>query len=575
MSSKPREDAAGRPAPPDEDCFRLSLRVPAQIEKAPPCQAGCPNGNDVRGWIGLIAQHEKTGMSRHEAYAAAWQRLVENNPFPATLGRVCPHPCEAHCTRSEREGAVAINALERFIGDWAIAQGLRLQRAEAETLPESVGVVGAGPAGLSFAYQMARRGYRVTVYERSSKPGGMLMHGIPEYRLPEEIVAAEVQRILDLGVELRLDTGVGRDVSLADLRARHPVLFLGIGAQSAKGLGIPGEAGSGVWRGTEFLDALNSGERVEIGRRVVVVGGGNSAVDAARSARRLGAEVTLLYRRTRQEMPASDEEVDEAIEEGVRLVILSAPVEIERDDGRVQAVTVQQMALGAPDASGRRAPLPVSGATSTLEADTVIAAVSQVPDWTGLDDVRPDGSWLRPVDAGEIPGAVWAGGDALGLGIVGLAISQGRHAAEAVHAKLRGLPAAPEVPVRPAIDPATVRTEYYPEKPPVERPRRPSQECVGDLDVEVTQTLDENAFLEETSRCFSCGLCFGCQQCSMYCNPGGFTRLDQAQPGVYFAQSLDRCEGCGKCLEICPCGFLSEATNAEDPPGGPPSETTP
>ena len=171
-------------------------------------------------------------MSRHEAYAAAWQRLVEKNPFPATLGRVCPHPCEAHCTRSEREGAVAINALERFIGDWAIAQGLRLQRAEAETLPESVGVVGAGPAGLSFAYQMARRGYRVTVYERSSKPGGMLMHGIPEYRLPEEIVAAEVQRILDLGVELRLDTGVGRDVSLADLRARHPVLFLGIGPPS-------------------------------------------------------------------------------------------------------------------------------------------------------------------------------------------------------------------------------------------------------------------------------------------------------------------------------------------------------
>jgi NADPH-dependent glutamate synthase beta subunit-like oxidoreductase/Pyruvate/2-oxoacid:ferredoxin oxidoreductase delta subunit len=561
MSSKPREDATDRPAPLGEDRFRLSLRVPAQLEKAPPCQAGCPNGNDVRGWIGLIAQHEKTGMSRDEAYAAAWQRLVENNPFPATLGRVCPHPCETQCTRAESEGAVAINALERFIGDWAIARGLPLQQAEFETPPESIGVVGAGPAGLSFAYQMARRGYRVTVYERSSKPGGMLMHGIPEYRLPEEIVAAEVQRIFDLGVELQLDTGVGRDVSLADLRARHAVLFLGIGAQSAKGLGIPGEAGSGVWRGTEFLDALNAGERIEVGRRVVVVGGGNSAVDAARSARRLGAEVTLLYRRTRQEMPAGSDEVDEAIEEGVHLVLLSAPLEIERDDGRVRAVTVQQMALGARDASGRRAPVPVSGATSTLEADTVIAAVSQVPDWTGLDDVRPDGGWLEPADAGEIAGAVWAGGDARGLGIVGLAISHGRQAAEAVHAKLRGLPADPEVPARPAIDPGAVRTEYYPEKPPVTRPRRPSQECLGDLDVEVAQTLDESAFLEEASRCFSCGLCFGCQQCWMYCNPGGFTRVDQVQPGVYFAQGLDRCEGCGKCLEVCPCGFLSETTS--------------
>jgi len=568
MSSRSPRDRAAGPAPAGEDRFRLSLYSPSQLEKAPPCQAGCPNGNDVRGWIGLIAQHEKTGMSREEAYGAAWRKLAENNPFPAVLGRVCPHPCEAHCSRAEREGAVAINALERFIGDWAIEHGLPLERAEAETQPESIGVVGAGPAGLSFAYQMARRGYRVTVYERSSKPGGMLMHGIPEYRLPERVVEAEVQRILDLGVELRLDTRVGRDVSLADLRACHSVLFLGIGAQAAKGLGIPGDEGPGVWCGTEFLDALNAGEPVDVGRRVIVVGGGNTAVDAARSARRLGAEVTLLYRRTRQEMPASEEEVDDAIEEGVRLVILSAPVEIERDGDGMRAVTVQQMTLGAPDASGRRAPVPVAGAISTLDADTVIAAVSQEPDWAGLEDVRPDGVWLHPGEDGGVAGGVWAGGDALGLGIVGLAISQGRHAAEEVHANLRGLPAAPAAPVRPAIAPSAVRTDYYPEKPPVSRPRRPSEECADDLDVEVAQTLDEDAFLEEASRCFSCGLCFGCQQCWMYCNPGGITRLDEVRPGMYFALLLDRCEGCGKCLEVCPCGFLSEAGAAPEP-GGP------
>lgn len=537
--------------------FQLMLWSPEQVEKRPPCQAGCPNGNDIRGWVGLIAQHQKIGISREEAYTRAWHQLVERNPFPAALGRVCPHPCEAHCSRGEREGAVEINALERFLGDWAIERRLPLPMIAAGSQPESIGVVGAGPAGLSFAYQMARRGYRVTVYEKSSRPGGMLMHGIPEYRLPEDIVEAEVQRILDLGVGLRLNTCVGRDVTLRELRARHPVLFLGIGAQGAKSLGIPGEEGPGVWTGTAFLDQLNRGERVDLGRKVVVVGGGNTAIDAARAARRLGAEVTLLYRRTRGEMPAIEEEVEDAIGEHVRIVFLAAPVEIHREGNRPRSVTVQEMALGQPDRSGRRAPVPVPGATREIEADSVIVAVSQEPEWMGLDEVRPQGPWLEPGADGQVEAGIWAGGDALGLGIAGLAIFHGRQAAEAVHARLRGVPAEAVTAARPSIAPGSVRTDYYEEQFPVSAPRRSHDETQGDLDLEVTQTISEEAFLREASRCFSCGLCFGCQQCWTFCNPGSFSRLSEVKPGMYFALNLDRCEGCGKCIEVCPCGYVS------------------
>ncbi len=305
---------------------------PRQVEKQAPCQGGCPNSGDIRGWIGTVAQRHKLGLSREEAYTRAWRTITDVNPFPSVLGRVCPHPCESHCNRSEKDGAVAINAMERFLGDWAIENSIPLASLEATLKPEWIGVIGAGPSGLSFAYQMARRGYRVTVYERRAEPGGMLRHGIPDYRLPPEVLEAEIRRITDLGVELRLNTAIGRDVTLAELRELHPILFLGIGAQKGRRLGVPGEEGSGVWRGTDYLDRVNHRKPVDLGRRVIVVGGGNTAIDAARTARRTGAEVMLLYRRTRTEMPATAAEVDEAIAEGVALEFLAAPVELERSD---------------------------------------------------------------------------------------------------------------------------------------------------------------------------------------------------------------------------------------------------
>src|SRR5512134_1077124 len=259
---------------------------PAQVGKLAPCIQGCVSGNDVRQWIGLVAQRTRLGLSNAQAYARAWRLLSETNPFPATLGRICPHPCEAACNRAGKDGAVAINAMERFLGDWALRRRLPLVRLEEPAAAASVGVIGSGPAGLSFAYQLARRGHRVTVYEKREHAGGMLRHAIPAFRLPKSVLQAEIDRIIGLGVDLKLNVAVGRDVSVEELRERHDLLFLGIGAGSGARLGVPGEDGPGVLGGIEFLDAVNRGELMGALGEVVVVGGGNTAIDAARTARR-------------------------------------------------------------------------------------------------------------------------------------------------------------------------------------------------------------------------------------------------------------------------------------------------
>ena len=378
-------------------------------------------------------------MSRSEAYAHAWRTIAAVNPFPATLGRICPHPCESHCNRGVRDEPLAINAMERFLGDFAINSGLALGRSEEASGENWIGVVGAGPSGLSFAYQMARRGYRVTVYDAREQAGGMLRYGVPDYRLPQDVLDAEIHKILDLGVELKLGVEVGRDISLEQLRDRHSALYLGIGAQQGQALRIPGGDGPGIWTGTEYLARINRGEPAETGGQVIVVGGGNTAIDAARCARRTGATVTILYRRSREEMPAIAHEIDEAIEEGVALVLLATPTAIERAaGGQMESVRVQRMALGEPDASGRRAPVPVDGSEYSLAASAVIMAVSQVPVLKGLEALDHQGDWLVADAAGSVGENILAGGDALGLGIAGNAIVQGRRAAEALHDRLCG-----------------------------------------------------------------------------------------------------------------------------------------
>jgi len=522
----------------------------------PPCGSNCPSGNKIRAWIATIAQREKSGFSEDEAYTQAWNILVDTNPFPALMGRVCPHPCEDNCNRAEKDGAVSINALERFIGDWALEKKLSLPVLDEGKKDKSIGVIGAGPAGLSFAYQLARRGYPVTIYEKTAKAGGMVYWGIPFYRQPEDILEAEIQRILDLGIELKLNTTVGKDISVDELKSKHQAIFLGIGADQGRLLNIPNEEGPGVWTGTDYLYKINNKEQVDVGKKVAVIGGGNTAIDAARVARRTGAEVTILYRRTRKEMPAIEPEIEDALKEDVKIEFLVAPVEIKRDGDKILAVVVQKMELGEPDESGRRRPIPIEGSEYDVPIDSLIAAISQQPDWNPLGELGPEGKWIETDKYGKVRDSVYCGGDAINLGLATVAIGQGRKAAEALDAELQGKapPAGLEIPL---IGKDRVRHDLYDPKERNKRGHRPENEWLTKPDEEIDLGLSKEQFLDELLRCYSCGLCYGCERCWMFCTPSCFTKVtDGTRPGHYYDIKLDTCDGCKKCMDECPCGFI-------------------
>ncbi len=546
-------DAKPPTGQPASGLFQLHAQ---QVEKLPPCQAQCPNSGDIRGWLGVIAQREKNGLALNQAYDRAWEMIADLNPLPATVARICPHPCEDLCSRGDKDGAVSINAMERFLGDWGLSRSLPLPRLDSEKYPESVGVIGSGPASLSFAYQMARRGYSVTVYEKHDVPGGMLRHAIPDYRLPREVLDAEVRRLLDFGITLRRNVVLGKDVELDELREKHSLIFLGLGAQAARRLGIPGEQGPGVISGIDYLRQRKQRTESLEGKRVLVIGGGNTAIDAARSAQRDGADVTVLYRRSEAEMPALGTELEDARAEGVGFRFLVSPTRIIRDGDALRSVQIQGMRLGEPDEQGRRRPLPIPGKLQDVAADMVIVAVAQAPDWHGLDAVDAAQRWLRTRDDGRLDKDIWAGGDDRGPSIASKAVAQGRLAAESAHAELRGEPLASAPPPRSPIADGAVKTDYYANQQRSEIPRRPQQEWLSDPDAEINQTISYEQASEEAARCMSCGLCFDCQQCFMYCNGSGFTRIEETSPGNYFALSLESCEGCGKCIDLCPCGYL-------------------
>ncbi len=533
---------------------------PSQVEKLAPCIASCPAGNDIRLWFNIIAQREKTGLELEEAYKKAFDVLAQTNPFPSVLGRVCPHPCEEHCNRVEKEGGVSINALERYLGDWSLKNGLALPKIDGESEKnESIGVIGAGPAGLSFAYQMARRGYPVTVYEKTDKPGGMTYWGIPFYRLPQDVLLAEVKRIQDMGVEIRYNTKIGTDVTADELKQKHKAVFVAIGADQARRLSIPGEQGPGVWGGTDYLAKLNGGEKLDVGKTVAVIGGGNTAIDAARMARRAGAQVTILYRRTRQEMPAIEQEIEDALKEDVKIEYLVAPVEIKRDGDKVTGVVVQKMELGEPDDSGRRRPVPIDGSEYEIAVDSVIAAISQSPDFDSLGGLKPQDRWYKQDEYFQVDDGLWVGGDVVNPDLVTTAVGQGRKAAEAMHAVLQGKAKPVLEDPRPPIPPERIKMdleEIYPTKQAVSPSHRPVEQWLSEPDQEIVLGLSEEQFLEEISRCFSCGLCFGCERCWMFCTPSCFSKVDNPGPGNYYSINLDTCDGCKKCGDECPCGFI-------------------
>jgi NADPH-dependent glutamate synthase beta subunit-like oxidoreductase len=481
---------------------KTSSARPRQVLKQPPCGGECPSGTKIRLWLQAIAQRDKLGYAEEEAFTKAWNILVETNPFPAVMGRVCPHPCETGCNRDAKDEPVGINACERFIGDWALDQKLPLTKLTDDKRDESIGVIGAGPAGLSFAYQMARRGYPVTVYEKTDKPGGMVYWGIPFYRQPADVLEAEVQRIADLGVEIKYNCAVGNDISVADIKAAHKAIYLAVGAHKGRLLRVEGEDGPGVFTGTDYLHKLNAGETVDVGDKVVVIGGGDTAIDAARGARRAGAEVTILYRRTREEMPAIDSEIEDAIKEDVKVEYLVAPVEIKRDGDKVTGVRVQKMELGEPDASGRRRPVPIEGSEYDIEVTAVVAAISQEPEMDALSEIYPEGPWVETDKTWKAGDNLWAGGDVTNLGLATIAIGQGHMAAAHVHAALSGEPIQkPDLPPIPKERLKLEIEEVYPSAPAVKPDHRPVEEWLTKPDEEIALGIDKEQFLAETARC--------------------------------------------------------------------------
>ena len=527
---------------------------PVQIVKTPPCANGCPNETDIREFLTTISQSEDCGRSYPESFEKAWNILTEKNPFPSTCGRVCPHPCEGECNRNYKDGAVGINNLERFVGDYALEKGFKFKKVSGETYPQKIAVIGAGPAGLSCAYQLARRGYSVTVFEAFSKPGGMLRYGIPNYRLPEDVLDKEIKRIEELGVDIKCNQIIGKDIPYEKLQKNFEAIFVGIGAHKGKLLGIPNEEAPNVFTGTEFLNKINSGDHIKVGEKVLVIGGGDTAIDAARVSKRLGAEVTVVYRRTKKEMPAIEEEIAGAEEEGIQIDFLAAPVEFEKNGDLVVKMKCQRMELGEPDASGRRRPVPISDSFFTLEADTVIAAISQEPDFTGLDMLHEGKDWIKTDDnfTTKIQDT-YAGGDALELGLVTIAVFNGRKAAETIHNRFQKIePKEEKKP--PVIAHDKIILSYYESKLRNEPFKLNPEERLKDLNLEITSTLTEEQVVEEAKRCMSCGSCFDCGTCWSYCQDQAIVKPLQKHQTYKF--KLDFCKGCNKCAENCPCGYI-------------------
>ncbi len=538
---------------------------PVHIEKTAPCMQGCPQGTDIRKILTTIALAEKHEIDQDEAFKQAWEIFVEKNPLPSVCGRVCPHPCETECNRKEKEAPVSINSMERFVGDYGIEKGFDLKMAEgAEARQEKIAVIGSGPAGLSCAYHLARQGYPVTIFEAFSKPGGMLRYGIPAYRLPREILDAEIDRVIRLGVELRCGVSVGKDIALDALRKDYHAIFVGIGAHKGRPLRVEGEDAENIMTGAEYLNLANSGQGVELGDKVVVIGGGDTAVDAARMARRHGADVRILYRRTRTEMPAIGEEIEGAEEEGIQIDLLVAPGGVVRSNGCAKAMVFQRMELGEPDESGRRRPVPIDGSEFEVEASFFISAISQAPEFEGLEEVGNPKDWVKADKWMQTDNeTVYAGGDVVELGLVTIALYQGRRAAVTIHENLRGIERKENKNPPPVIGTDKLLLKFYEEKLRAQCDSLAVDTRFENPDAEIMQGLTREQAIEEAKRCMSCGSCFECGECWSYCQDQAVIKPLIA--GERYKFKMEFCNGCKKCAEQCPCGYIELYLPGQEP----------
>jgi NADPH-dependent glutamate synthase beta subunit-like oxidoreductase len=508
---------------------------PEYVHRLPPCNHACPAGEDIQGWLALAEGGD---------YEAAWRKLVENNPLPAIMGRVCYHPCETACNRAVIDSAVGINSVERFLGDLAIEKGWRFD-APAPSSGKKALVVGAGPSGLSAAYHLARLGHEVTIKEAGPMPGGMMRFGIPKYRLPRDVIDAEVKRITDLGVAIEYGAKVDR-IDAAMKEGGFDAAFLAVGAHIAKRAYIPAGEAAKILDAVQVLRSMEGEDKPLLGRRVVIYGGGNTAIDVARTAKRLGAdEAVIVYRRTREKMPAHDFEVEEALEEGVMMKWLSTIKNVEAGE-----ITVEKMAL---DDKGFPQP---TGEFETLKADSVVLALGQDVDLSLLEGVPGlevrDG--VVQVGPNMMTGAagVFAGGDMVpSERTVTVAVGHGKKAARHIDAWLRGVAYTPP-PKNEIASADKLNTWYYGDAPHTVRPTLEIARRTTTFE-EVVKGLDESNALYEARRCLSCGNCFECDNCYGVCPDNAVINLG---PGKFFEFNYDFCKGCGVCAAECPCGAI-------------------
>jgi len=509
---------------------------PVYRDLMPPCNDVCPAGENVQGWLHHAQERD---------YERAWRQLMADNPFPAIMGRVCYHPCQTACNRVQLDQEVGINAVERFLGDEAIRRGWTMP----VTVPPSgkrVLVVGAGPSGLSAAYHLRLLGHEVVVRDGEDAPGGMMRHGIPAYRLPRDVLDAEVDRIVAMGVRLQLGEPV-TDLSGALGDEGFDAVFLAIGAQLSKRAYIPAGESARILDALGVLHDVSTGTPPQVGRRVVVYGGGNTAMDAARTARRLGAtDALVVYRRTRDRMPAHEVEIVEALEEGVQMRWLSTIA--SADAG---TITVERMELddtGFPQPTGEFEQLDVDAVILAIGQDVDRSLVDGVPDIEVADGVIQVGPDMMTGHPG-----IFAGGDMVPAErTVTTGIGHGKKAARHIDAWLQS--SQHESPDRPEL--ATydlLNTWYYPETPAADRPQLDPDRRVSTFD-EVVGGLDEEAALAEARRCLSCGNCFECDNCYGMCPDNAITKLG---PGERYTIDLDYCKGCGICVAECPAGAIT------------------
>jgi NADPH-dependent glutamate synthase beta subunit-like oxidoreductase len=615
-----------------------SYKCPTYIQSTPPCQGSCPAGEDIRGYLGIVRGTEKVpngadGKPVMPWQEYAWRRLTEANPFPAVMGRVCPAPCESGCNRNEVEDHVGINSVEHFLGEYAIANKLKFIKPDVKSSGKKVAILGGGPAGLSCAYQLVKMGHDVTVFDEHDQLGGMMRYGIPGFRTPRDVLDAEIQRILDLGVKTRLKCHVGKDITLEQIRKDFNAVFLGMGAQAGRALPIADSAAPNVVTATAFLQAFNEGRLQHVGKRVVVVGGGDTSIDVATVARRLGhiskanptdaeaaiagrmahdvaeisakegAEVALTSVFDIDKMQANKHEIEQALAEGIYILGGLAPVSVVKDaNGRATALRVVK--CEAKFVSGRLEIKNIEGSEYNIEADLIVSAIGQAVDFTGLEAfnngkgaVSTDRNYLVNGQQG-----VFAGGDVIRPHLLTTAVGHGSIAADGIHNFMMGhdLEKRPKIDVH-QFDLMRKLAEKGLEPKLAEEPMRGtcnSNVAVHNFDnrsdryiiphdklflghfnyvprnMRGVVTLDKQSALgnfqdrlgvlgekeavAEAKRCMSCGMCFECDNCVVYCPQTAVSRVKKTEAtlGRYVTTNYDKCIGCHICADVCPTGYI-------------------